>query len=397
MAWGAAEPLGWLRAGLAAVSGRQAVRAALEGESIERAPAVIAVGKAAEAMVLGALDVLSARGLRPATLFVVTKYGHWRQIETILKASPSAVLLEAAHPVPDAASLEAGGRLIRWCETLPVDQPVWVLISGGASALLEAPVPGVGLAQLQTLNDGLLRSGWDIGRINAVRAAFSRLKGGGLAALLAPRPIKGLLISDVPGDRLAFIGSGLLHALPPPPPEDVACLPPPFPHLPLHISKPDAMPDCRIVASNTLAREAVARASGGRLRSGGALYGPVEAVADRIMAATAGQVFGGECTVRLPPDAPAGGRNQHLALLMAKRIAGTSRWFAALGTDGTDGTTAVAGAWVDGQTWARAQAMGLAPEAALRAFDSHRVLTALSQTIETGPTGTNVMDLMVWL
>jgi glycerate-2-kinase len=83
--------------------------------------------------------------------------------------------------------------------------------------------------------------------------------------------------------------------------------------------------------------------------------------------------------------------------MVAKAIAGTPRWFAAMGTDGTDGTTEVAGAWVDGQSWQRALQMGLDPDAALQAFDSHRVLSRLGQTIHTGPTGTNVMDLMLWL
>ncbi len=391
------SPLRWLQQGVEAVSGRRAVHDALSSRAIERAPALIAVGKAAEAMLQGALDVLAERGLSPAATFAVTKYGHWRQRSQIERACSSTVLLEAAHPVPDAASLEAGKWLIRWCARLPADQPVWVLISGGASALLEAPVSGVTLTQLQRLNDWLLRSGWEIARMNTVRAAFSRLKGGGLAALLAPRPVMGLLISDVPDDRIERIGSGLLHRMPPPPSEDVACLPEPFCQLPLKVPEWMSALDCRIVASNALARQAVVEVSGGRLRDGGALYGEVAQVAGRIARASPGRVFGGECTINLPADAPPGGRNQHLALLVAGAIAGTPRWFAALGTDGTDGTTDVAGAWVDGQTWRRALQMGLDPERALQAFDSHRVLSALGQTIHTGPTGTNVMDLYLWL
>ncbi|HID00706.1 MAG TPA: DUF4147 domain-containing protein [Piscirickettsiaceae bacterium] len=397
MASAAVEPLRWLNQGLAAVSGRRAVYRSLHRQPTVQPPAVIAIGKAAEAMLWGALDALAERALAPAALFGVSKYGHWRQQAEIERHCPSAILLEAAHPVPDGASLGAGEQLRRWCARQPADRPVWVLISGGASALVEAPVSGVTLAHLQRLNAWLLRSGWDIARMNAVRAAFSRLKGGGLAALLAPRPITGLMLSDVPADRIEWIGSGLLHSLSPPPPEDVAALPEPFCHLPVNVSVPVSPPACRIVASNALARQAVVRASGGQLQDGGALYGDVACLAARIEQAVPGQIFGGEATVQLPSHAPPGGRNQHLALLLAKAIAGTSHWFAALGTDGTDGTTDVAGAWVDGQTWMRAQQLGLDPDGALRTFDSHRVLQALGQTIHTGPTGTNVMDLMLWL
>ncbi len=195
-------------AALRRVDGRAAVQQALAGRSLEPC-AVLALGKAADAMLQGAAELL---GERLASALLITKHGHadrgrWRG---------SAVrVLESSHPVPDASSLAAGRELLGFVSELPRDLPLLALISGGASALVEVPLPGVTLEQLRRANAWLLASGLPIGEINKVRKSLSTIKGGGLLACLGDRPVLGLLISDVPGDDPASIGSGLLVPTPP--------------------------------------------------------------------------------------------------------------------------------------------------------------------------------------
>ena len=162
---------------------------------------LIAYGKAACAMVLGARDALDNR---IADALIATKHGHAEPL-------PWPVL-EAGHPVPDQGSLQAGGALFHFVERIPTSARVLVLLSGGASALVEKLPAGATLDTLQRLNEWLLASGRDIAAMNRIRKRLSLIKGGRLAEVLAPRPVTCLAISDVPDDDPRFIGSGPLVA-----------------------------------------------------------------------------------------------------------------------------------------------------------------------------------------
>ena len=194
------------QAGLRRVDGRlctaQALRAAA-GSQISRTWTA-AIGKAACAMALGAQDALGASQER---LLLITKDGH---VAVEARSLPGAEILESAHPIPDARSIAAGERLLRWMQELPEDAEPLFLISGGASSLVEALVAGVSLEDLKRLNDAGIASGVGIAELNANRARVSRIKAGRLTAQLGGRRARALFISDVPGDDPAVIGSGLL-------------------------------------------------------------------------------------------------------------------------------------------------------------------------------------------
>lgn len=387
-------------AALTAVDGGVCVRRRLEQQPPATAPYLIAIGKAACAMAWGAHQALGAR-IRAA--LVVTRHGHAEPL-------PWPVL-EAGHPRPDAASLAAGAALLDFIDRLPDDAEVLVLLSGGASALVEVLPPGVDLAFLQRATDWMLGSGLDIVAINRVRKRLSLIKGGRLARRLAPRRSLCLAISDVPGDDPRAIGSGPLTADPQAPEpgrwppwlaERLAAAPPP----PAPGDRCFERVHYEIVARNADAVAAAVEAAGrlglpaiaGRepLRGEAAATG-VE-LARRLRAASPGvlQVWGGETTVTLPPAPGRGGRCQQLALAAALELAGVPDvWLLAAGTDGSDGPGTDAGALVDGGTIARAAPADAAR--ALRAADAGRLLEASGDLIQTGPTGTNVMDLVLGL
>ncbi len=387
-------------AALRRVDGRAAVQQALAGRSLEPC-AVLALGKAADAMLQGAAELL---GERLASALLITKHGHadrgrWRG---------SAVrVLESSHPVPDASSLAAGRELLGFVSELPRDLPLLALISGGASALVEVPLPGVTLEQLRRANAWLLASGLPIGEINKVRKSLSTIKGGGLLACLGDRPVLGLLISDVPGDDPASIGSGLLV---PTPPGVLPDLPDWLAALVGTGESPDfpgAAPELVLVATlaDALAAAATAAAQAGLAvhRHTAFLEGEAAVVGRRIASylrgAAAGlHLWGGETTVTLPATPGRGGRNQHLALAAAQQLAGRKGIvLLAAGTDGTDGPTPDAGGLIDGGTWQRVLDAGLDPALALQRASAGTALEASGDLVHTGPTGTNVMDLVIAL
>lgn len=387
-------------AALRRVDGRAAVQQALAGRSLEPC-AVLALGKAADAMLQGAAELL---GERLASALLITKHGHadlgrWRG---------SAVrVLESSHPVPDASSLAAGRELLGFVSELPRDLPLLALISGGASALVEVPRPGVTLEQLRRANAWLLASGLPIGEINKVRKGLSTIKGGGLLAYLGDRPVLGLLISDVPGDDPASIGSGLLV---PTPPGVLPDLPDWLAALVGTGESPDfpgAAPELVLVATlaDALATAATAAAQAGLAvhRHTAFLEGEAAVVGRRVASylrgAAAGlHLWGGETTVTLPATPGRGGRNQHLALAAAQQLAGRKGIvLLAAGTDGTDGPTPDAGGLIDGGTWQRVLDAGLDPALALQRASAGTALEASGDLVHTGPTGTNVMDLVIAL
>lgn len=388
-------------AALAAVDGRAVVAARLRGESPAKPVWVIAVGKAAEAMALGARDAL---GAAVADAFIVTR----------IPSGPLPWPVRAGgHPLPDAASLLAGRELIAFIARLPADADVLVLLSGGASALIEYLPDGITLDDLRRVNEWLLASGLDIGAMNRLRRRLSLLKGGRLADLLAPRTVRCLAISDVPGDDVRWIGSGPLTPIGPD--EDLPSGLPAFIGDLLQRSPPVAPVRengrsirVEIVAGNNEARQAAAKCAesqGIRARVDPALITGDAAEAGRRLAqalleSPCGvlQVWGGETTVRLPARPGRGGRAQHLALSAALTLAGHDGvYLLAAGTDGSDGPGEDAGALVDGETLARGEVhAGRAVEALARA-DAGTFLEASGDLIQTGPTGTNVMDLILGL
>jgi len=367
------------------VDGRRCTAASLKSLISEHGPAaryhVAAVGKASCAMALGAHDVL---GSRLARTLIVAKDGH---LEPAVADLPGIEVLESSHPVPDERSLRAGQRLCEFVTAMPGDVVPVFLISGGASALADVLASGFTLADLRQLNSTGLASGEEIGELNARRRSISKLKGGGLTALLRGRPALALFVSDVPGDDPAVIGSGILG-----PVTAAAAVP------------PDAVTR-RIIARIEDAMQAVGeRAAGLRTWISDTRFaGDADRLAVRLthelwLSDAQVCVWGGESVVRLPAQPGRGGRNQHLALAAARLIAGVDDLlFLAVGTDGTDGPTREAGALVDGETCGRVTAAGLDVERCLAAADSEPALAAAGDLVHTGPTGTNVGDLAVGL
>jgi len=363
-----------LAAGVAAVEPEAAVRRALASELPELSKGhgmvVLALGKAASAMARGAVGVLGARVNRGV---VVTKDGHAGG------APPGFEVLESAHPVPDERSVAAGERLLEVASQARAGELVLVLVSGGASALAEAP-DGCTLAELRLTTEGLLRAGAPIAELNAVRRRLSRLKAGGLAraARRAGAVVMALCLSDVPGDDPAIIGSG------------PAWLGADGPH---HV----------IVASLAQALEAAegeARRRGYEVeRVPERLEGEAREAARRLVERFAGGgrrmlIAGGETVVRVRGGGR-GGRNQELALAAVPLLEPRPGLvLAALGTDGTDGPTDAAGGVVDAGSAARARGEGVEVTRALEENDSYAALKAIGSLVVTGPTGTNVGDLV---
>ncbi|OGI38925.1 MAG: hypothetical protein A2140_02580, partial [Candidatus Muproteobacteria bacterium RBG_16_62_13] len=359
-------------AALVAVDGRVVVARRLRGERFAKPVYVIAIGKAAEAMTLGAREVL---GSKIADAFIVT-----RNPSTSLPWPVHA----GGHPLPDERSLQAGHALVAFIENLPVDAAVLVLLSGGASALVELLPDRIALDDLRRVNEWRLASGLDIAAMNAVRRHLSLLKGGRMAALLAPREVLGLVISDVPGDDLRWIGSGPLSPIGSD--EGLPAGLPAFIHellkyAPAHEQRDASNWNIRmeIVARNEDARRAAAEwaeSHGIRAVAEPALItGDAAAAGQRLARALLESprgvmhVWGGETTVRLPARPGRGGRAQHLALSAALTLAGHDGvYLLAAGSDGSDGPGEDAGALVDGATVARGELhAGRAEEALARA------------------------------
>lgn len=386
-------------AAIGRVNGERAVRRALATREFDQPVHLVAVGKAAAAMARGAL---ASQGDRIRDGLVITKHGHLDGL-----CDPRLTLLEADHPVPAEASLMAGAILVDYFASLPAQDCLLALISGGASSLVEVLPEGFSLEDLRALTKILLASGLDIHAINRIRIAISMIKGGKLLDFGAIRDIEVLLISDVHGDDPAMIGSGLFY-----PDVDESAVEWPEAAAVFRDRLPPgkrpsslSIPHHRVIANLSDAMSAAAESA---QRTGFDVFqhdrfleGEASVVADELAdfltSAPRGiHIWGGETTVTLPAKCGRGGRNQHLGLCLAQRIAGIKR-VAVLtaGTDGTDGPGNDAGALVDGGTVARGEAAGLSLTAALSGFDSGRFLEASGDLVNTGPTGTNVMDLVV--
>jgi glycerate 2-kinase len=374
---------------------------------------VVGAGKASAAM---------ARTLEqhwPGQLegLVVTRYGHAVPCERI-------EIVEAAHPVPDAAGEAAARRILALVQGLTPDDLVIALISGGGSALLTLPAEGLTLADKQAVNRALLRSGAHIGEMNTVRKHLSAIKGGRLAAAAYPAPVMALLISDVPGDDPSVIASGptvpdatsfadALAILEKYRIEEPAVV---LAHLRAGASETPKPGDPRLAHSEIRmmatpqgsleAAAAIAREAGVTpIILGDAIEGESREVA-RVMAGIARQVrrhgqpaaaacvllSGGETTVTVRGDGK-GGRNVEFLLALAVELHGAAGiWAVAGDTDGIDGAEEVAGAVLTPDTLARAEAAGISAKAMLAKNDAHPFFSTLGDAIVTGPTLTNVND-----
>lgn len=393
------ELLEILRAATARVAGDAAVRRWLADHPPAGDCALVAVGKAAAQMLRGAREVLADR-VADALLISGRDY---------VDAVPEDVVwAEGAHPLPDERSLAAGEALLAFLARQPGHRELVFLVSGGASAMVEVLREGVDAGLLERANRWLLGSGLGIGEMNAVRKALSRIKGGGLLDFVGPRPATALLISDVPGDDPAAIGSGLLVA-DPGTADVLAGL-----ELPQWLGAAlgpvrhgaESYPvRCVLVATNRDAREAAATAAR-RLGHAAVVHASLvtgaaaeagEGLARELLEGRPGvHVWGGETTVRLPENPGRGGRNQHLALAAARILEHRPGVvLLSAGTDGRDGPGDDAGAMVDGGTVARGRLGGLDPDSALRCADSGSFLESAGDLVNTGPTGTNVMDLII--
>ena len=382
---------------------------------------VLGAGKAS-ALMAAALE--EAWPEVPLSGLVVTRYGHavpTRHVE----------IVEASHPVPDAAGEAAARRMLGLCRGLTEHDLVLFLASGGGSALLALPAEGLTLADKQAVNRALLASGATIGDMNVVRKHLSAIKGGRLAAACHPARVVTLAISDVPGDDPGTIASGptvpeaagfaearaILRRFGIAPPPAVAR------HLDAAaeaVPKPGdprlARAEFRMIATPLMALQAVAKAAAARgyapmilgdalegeaRELGTVLAGIARSVADHgIPAATPCLLLsGGEATVTIRhPNPGRGGRNTEALLGFALANAGRPGVWALMGdTDGIDGVDEAAGALATPDTLARARALGRDAREALAAHDATGLFAALGDLVVTGPTLTNVNDLRLVL
>lgn len=386
---------------------------------------VVGAGKAGASMSKAIEELLPGR---INTGIVVVKHDHLLPTRTI-------ELVEAGHPLPDEDGTVGARRITELVRTATGEDLVICLLSGGGSALLPAPVPGITLAQKQEITELLLASGATINQINTIRKHISTIKGGQLARSVSPATLITLILSDVIGDPLDVIASG------PTVPDsdsfgDCWHILDTF-RLKEKIAEPilsrfrrgmkGRLPETPkpgdpafektqnlVIASNALALQAAAKKARqlqyNTMVLSTFIEGETREVA-KVHAAILKEILksgsplprpacvlsGGETTVTIQGDG-LGGRNQEFVLAAAIEIAGMDNvvCFSA-GTDGTDGPTDAAGAIADGATVSRARALSLDPQRALRNNDSYHFFDPLGDLLRTGPTNTNVMDLRIML
>lgn len=374
---------------------------------------VIGAGKASAAMARAFEDAWDGwlEGL------VVTRYGHGVPCSRIR-------VVEAAHPVPDPAGEAAALEILRLVQGLNEDDLVVALISGGGSALLSAPAPGLTLADKQVVNRRLLTSGADIAEMNCVRKHLSAVKGGRLAAAAWPARLLTLTISDVPGDDPAIIASG--PTVPDPttfadarailarygidgPPQVIAHLEAAADETPKPGDHRFVRNDVRLIATPRLSLHAAAEVANARgiapLILSDSIEGEAREVA-RVMAGIARQIgrwgeplpapavilSGGETTVTVRGNGR-GGRNVEFLLGLAIALNGQPTVHAVAGdTDGVDGAEEIAGAFIAPDTLTRARSLGVDARKSLADNDGHGFFEQLGDQLITGPTRTNVND-----
>ena len=403
--------------------------------SAYRRVVVVGAGKASVAMA-GALEEKLGEALSEG--LVVVPHGYRQTLPGTERMPHRIEVVEAGHPVPDEAGLQAAARVLEKAKACGEGDLVLVLISGGGSALWPAVASGLTLADAQAVSKGLLESGATIQEINAVRKHLSRIKGGRLAAAAHPADVLALVLSDVVGDDLSTIASGPTvpdgstfeqaidvlkkHALWDQVPEAVRT------HLAggaadpaMETPKPGSNIFERtrtvLIGSNRTALEAARREADVRGYAAQIVAGGVTGEArdvgrelarvalnppdsDRLASDVrpACLIWGGETTVTVRGDGR-GGRNQEMVLAAALALEEADQpvVFLSGGTDGIDGPTDAAGAWATPQTVMEARQRGLDPEAFLQHNDAYAFFEAMDALLQPGPTHTNVMDVQVAL
>ena len=398
-----------------------AVAAALPDKSIrehlppppEGRTIVVGCGKAAASMA----KAVEAHWPAPLEGLVITRYGHHVPTQRI-------EVVEAAHPVPDEAGLNATRRILKMVQNLSPQDMVLFLVSGGGSALLTLPAAGITLQDKQTLNAELLKSGANITEMNCVRKHVSAVKGGRLAAAASPAQIVTLAISDIPGDDPAVIASGPTVADPTTFADAIAIIDKYAIREPASViehlraaadetPKPGdarlATADLRMIATPQMSLEAAAAIARGigitPVILGDAIEGEAREVA-LVHAGIANQVLrhrqpapppcvllsGGETTVTVRGSGR-GGRNAEFLLALTIALNGAGRvWAFAGDTDGIDGTENNAGAIVGPDSLARAHKIGMDAKSMLADNDGYSFFAGLGDLVITGPTMTNVND-----
>ncbi len=386
-----------------------AVKSQLSSMSLGENIYLVAIGKAAWRMAKAAKDFLKEKIKNG---IVITKYEHSQGIIEGLQ------IYEAGHPIPDENTLKATRKVIEMIKNLGKDDEVLFLVSGGGSSLFELPNEGIELEDLQKLNNDLLKSGANIVEINTIRKHISQVKGGQFAKIAEPAKIYALILSDVIGDRLDSIASGpaypdsttledvkkiiskynlslpenLLHA---------------FSETPKSLRNVDTYiigsvnkvcENAKLIAEQlgynsiilTTTLDCEAKEAGLFLAS----IARELIEKDRPINKPCAVILGGETVVKVQGNG-LGGRNQELALSAARGIYNYEDVISvSVGTDGTDGPTDAAGGIVDGQTINKLIKQNIDVEFALKNNDSYTALDAIGGLIRTGPTGTNVNDLI---
>ncbi len=373
---------------------------------------LIAAGKAAVPMMEEALCHISPSSKYDA--LIVTNYENAKEVK-------GAKLLLAGHPVPDQNGADAAQCVIDLLENARENDQIIALISGGASALLPAPIPAIDFEEKAKVNSVLLKAGFEITELNLVRQQLSQLKGGGFTRLAAPAPVSAYILSDVIGDDLRVVASGLTAEPIGDPKTALALLSAPqikskIPSSVLNALSTKSQTTSTPKAHNTLigsnqqslqaafekARELDWMAEIKNSALTGTAINAASAIAHDIQSTSAGKniclLYGGETVVEVKGDGK-GGRNQELALRVAVGCQNNPGEFLFLsgGTDGRDGPTDAAGGIVDPKTIMRMEEKNIDPNRALEMSDSYHALLASDDLIITGGTGTNVADIQIAL
>jgi len=392
---------------------RQAVENALKAHDFRGNIYMVAIGKAAWTMAAAATDFLGDRLIEG---IVVTKYEH------SMGDLPRVKIFEAGHPVMDENTISATLECIKLAEKLNDNDELLFLVSGGGSALFEAPQDGITSEDLQNVTSQLLAGGADIVEINMVRKRFSAVKAGRFALLAAPAKVFAIILSDVLGDRLDSIASG--PAVPDNSTvEDAAKVVEKYNLKVNDLQKDYLLRETPKTISNvkTVITGSVRTLCESAAKTANALgYTPYiltttmnceASEAGRLLASIAADthagrnsfvppcaiIAGGETVVTLKGNGK-GGRNQEIALSAASGIKDLENTLIfSLGSDGTDGPTDAAGGIVDGTTAAKLKEKGIDIDKTLSNNDSYNALAAVDALIKTGPTGTNVNDVAVIL
>ncbi|MDY9921367.1 MAG: glycerate kinase [Synergistota bacterium] len=399
---------------------REALFEMLPGRAVKRSLAnarlrdniiLIGIGKASWTMAKAASEELKERIVCGA---IVTKYRH--------SGGPLSgiEIFEAGHPLPDSNTLKATERILEITRKAGRYQTILFLVSGGGSALFEKPAPGLSLRSLSDVTSRLLLGGADICELNTVRKHLSSIKGGRFANHCMPAEIFQITLSDVPGDRLDMIASGPAAPDPSSSHDALAILKqykiPLYPDLEsaLRSETPKSLDNvsfeiagnvaglCRAAKIAAEKRGYISEIVTDMMEGEAKLAGAIAAeraldASDSPVGAKRCLLWGGETTVKVKGSGK-GGRSQELSLAAAAKISGSGNIvILSAGSDGTDGPTDAAGGIVDGHTWEKIAQSGTDPSKLLDNNDSYNALLLSGDLFKTGPTGTNVNDLVIVL